>query len=99
MDFGRIVKDAGEIDPGKWNEIIAKNELLEQAPDRKGVNPFTNEEVIFSGAGVAFYYENGEKVGNICLQDGVLLTTGVPMSFSFELAKILNAVACEDDRS
>ncbi|MBY6213297.1 hypothetical protein KUV95_17270 [Microbulbifer agarilyticus] len=99
MDLGKIAKDAGEIDLELWSELISKHEFLEQAPERKGVNPFTQEEVIFSGEGVAFYCRGGEKVGNICFQEGVLLTTGVPMSFCSEIAKILNAVALEDDRS
>ncbi|WHI50490.1 hypothetical protein P3339_18920 [Microbulbifer sp. MLAF003] len=99
MDFGKIVKDTEGIDLDLWSEVISKHELLEQAPDRKGVNPFTHEEVIFSGVGVAFYCEGGENVGNICFQEGALLTTGVPMSVCSELAKIFNAVASEDDRS
>ena len=99
MDFGKIKKNYGEIKIEEWDEIISKSPLLERAPDRRGINPFTNEEMIFSGMGIAYYYESSEKVGNIYLKEGVLLTTGVPISFCYEIAASLNAAVFEDDRS
>lgn len=83
MDLGRIYKHSGEIHLGQWSKVIAKHKQLKQAPDRKGTNPFTNEEVVFPGEGIAFYYENGKKSGNISLQNGVLLTTGGSNVFLF----------------
>lgn len=99
MDFARIQILDGEIDLDKWREAIVEMECLEQAPDRKGVNPFTNEEVVFRGEGTAFYSEGGEQIGSITLESGALLTTSVPHSFYIELAQWLGASVSEDDRS
>ncbi|WP_444932890.1 hypothetical protein [Microbulbifer sp. JTAC008] len=99
MDFGKIIKSDGDIQLDQWSSVVSSHQALEQAPDKKGTNPFTNEEVLFSGEGIAFYLEGGDKVGNISLENGVLLTSGVPMSMCSELAYSLNAEAFEDDRS
>ena len=72
MDFGRISRNAQPILLDEWNQLVDSYDFLQPIPDRKGTNPFTNEEVVFSGEGKAYYVENGEKVGNIALEDGEL---------------------------
>ena len=44
-------------------------------------------------------FENVEPVGNISLEEGVLLTTGVPMKICLEIAEKLSAGVIEEDRS
>ncbi|MHC9511954.1 hypothetical protein [Kangiella sp. M94] len=99
MEFGKIEKKSGEIELNEWNKIIESHSSLEKALDRKGTNPFTNEEITFSGKGVAFYIEGGNPEGNIALQEGSLLTTGVPLNICNDIASILGASVNEDDRS
>jgi hypothetical protein len=99
MNFGKIAITGDEIMLEQWNSVISNQEFLEQAPDRKGVNPFTEKEEVFPGEGIAFYTENGDRAGNIVLQDGVLLTSGVPMAVCLELASIFGAIVSEEDRS
>ncbi len=99
MDFGKINKADGRIGLEEWQKVIDSNSSLQQAPDRKGVNPFTNEEIIFTGEGKAYYLENNEPAGNISLEEGELLTTGVPVSICEAIAKEFNAEVFEDDRS
>lgn len=99
MDFGKIKRIVGEIAHEEWSNFIFNHDYLEQAQDRKGINPFTHEEIIFPGQSMAYYCEMGQRVGNICLQEGILLTTGVPESVCIEIAKSFNAVLSEDDRN
>ena len=99
MDFGRISRLTGEIGLEEWNLVIESSDFLLPIPDREGTNPFTQEKMVISGAGKAYYLENGERTGNIALEDGELLTTGVPESACQEIAKELGAQVLEDDRS
>jgi hypothetical protein len=99
MNFGKITRLDEEIRLGEWNTIIASNDFLRPIPDREGVNPITQEKVVFPGEGKAYYLENGVKAGNVSLEDGVLLTTGVSKSACDTIAKQLKAQVFEDDRS
>jgi hypothetical protein len=99
MDFGRISRNSQPLRLDEWNQLIDSHDFLRPIPDRRGTNPFTKEEVLFSGEGKAFYVENGEMVGNIALEDGELKTTGVPVEICRLLAERLGAHVIEDDRS
>jgi hypothetical protein len=99
FEFGLIKKQTGEIYLKEWIEVIETDPSLEQVQDRKGVNPFTNEKVVFPGEGKAYYLESGKRVGNISLEDGRLLTTGVPKAKCEQLGALLGAVVESDDRS
>lgn len=99
MDFGRIRRNSQLIDLPEWEKIIASNPLLEQIPDRIGINPFTKEKVVFPGKGAAYYVVDGERIGNASLEEGEILTTGIPREFCEQIAQALNANVFEDDRS
>jgi len=99
MEFGKIQRQTGEIRLDEWAKVINSHPSLIQAPDRKGRNPVTHEEVFSSGVGVALYLEDGEAKGNIGLDAGLLLATGVPMQTCQEIALQLGAIVREDDRS
>ena len=99
MDFARIRRDARPITLTEWNEIIASHTFFEQVPDRTGTNPFTNEKEFFSGVGKAYYVVDNERVGNASLEDGEILTTGLPRDVCQQVAQRLYASVFEDDRS
>ena len=99
MDFGKIRRPDEEIRLDEWNAVLTSNDFLRPVPDREGVNPFTQERIVVPGEGKAYYVENGEDTGNVSLEDGVLLTTGVPKTACDIIAKLLNAQVFEDDRS
>lgn len=99
MDFARIRRDMRPITLSEWNEIIASHAFLEQMPDRTGTNPFTKEEVVFSGIGKAYYVVEGEIVGNATFEQGEVLTTSIPRKVCEQVAQRLNASVLEDDRS
>ena len=99
LEFGKILRKGRSIELTEWTEIIQSDNSLEPMMDRAGINPFTQEKITFSGKGKAFYHYSGEPVGNIALENGVLLTTGVPWSKCFEIANIIGAVVEKDDRS
>lgn len=98
FQFGKIERLSGEISLSEWSKIIKSDPTLEQMKDRKGVNPFTNEEVVFPGAGKAYYVESGERIGNISLENGVLLTTSVPENKCKQIGGLLGALVSKDDR-
>lgn len=99
FEFGIIKKKIGEVHLAQWHKIIESDPSLEKVEDRTGVNPFTNEKVVFPGEGKAYYLESGERVGNISLEGGRLLTTGVPKDKCEQLGTLLGAVVEQDDRS
>ena len=99
FQFGKIERSVGEIDQREWYKLIQADSSLEQVEDKKGVNPFTNTEVVFPGEGKAYYIESGDRVGNISLERGVLLTTGVPQKKCEQIGALLGAVVSKDDRS
>lgn len=99
LEFGIIKRTTGDIELAEWNKIIQSDKSLKQAENRIGVNPFTKEETIFSGEGLAYFVLSGEVVGNISLESGVLLTTGVSLSKCTEIADSLSAFVEPDDRS
>ena len=99
MDFGRIKRDAHRIKLAEWNKIIASTSSLEQVPDRTGINPFTKEKLVFPGEGKAYYVADGERVGNASLEEGEILTTGIPREVCEQIAQLLNAKLSEEDRS
>jgi hypothetical protein len=99
MDFSRIKRDGYPILLPEWNRIIQSSSVLVQVPDRTGTNPFTKETVIFPGEGKAHYVVAGKTVGNASLEDGEILTTGIPRDVCEQIARVLKAVVFEDDRS
>lgn len=99
MDFGKIKRDARPIQLPEWNTIIASTSNLEQMPDRTGINPFTKEKVVFPGEGKAYYVVDGESFGNASLEEGEILTTGIPRELCEQIAQSLKAKVFEDDRS
>jgi hypothetical protein len=99
MDFGKIKRAARPIQLPEWNTIIASTSSLEQVPDRTGINPFTKEKVVFPGEGKAYYVVDGERIGNASLEEGEILTTGIPRELCEQIAQALEAEVFEDDRS
>jgi hypothetical protein len=99
VDFGRIERDSGDIGLAEWLQVITEHPFLEHMSDREGINPFTNERVVFSGQGKAFYVAGGERLGNAGLAEGQILTTGIPRDVCEEIAKLLCGRVFEDDRS
>lgn len=55
------------------------------------MNPFTKEQVLFSGEGKAIYYDNGAPKGNFSLEDDRLLFTGVPEPVCCDVAALIGA--------
>ena len=99
MDFGKIKREARPILLPEWTKIIASTSTLEQVPDRRGINPFTKEKVVFPGEGKAYYVVDGERIGNASLEKGEILTTGIPRELCEQIAQSLKAKVFEDDRS
>ena len=99
MQFGKIQRVEGVIPFDEFEKLMESEDQLDQVEDRRGLNPFTNEEVIFSGKGKAFYRVDGEDLGNLSLESGVVLTTGVPRDVCEKIALFLRADLSEDDRS
>lgn len=99
MDLAKIRRDAAPIGLPEWKAVIESHSFLEQVPDRSGTNPFTQEKVLFPGAGKAYYIVDGERVGNASLEGGEILTTGIPRDLCEKVAQILNAAVFEVDRS
>lgn len=97
MEFCTIKKDADDINIVEWNKIIDDFDNLEQMPDMHTHDPFNNEEILFSGKGKAYFINNNERVGNINLEHGVLLTNAVPISVCEKIARSLAAKVYEDD--
>lgn len=97
--FFAIKKHAGAIDLVDWDAVVDSTPNLERAPDRTGVNPFTKEPILFSGRGKALFIVDGRRVGNIVLEQGQLLTTGVPKATCLEIALRLGAQVFEAERS
>lgn len=91
MDLFVIRKYAGAITLQEWRRVIEGASYLEQASDRTGVNPFTQQPITFSGEGRAHFLTDGRRTGNIALRQGQLLTTGVPKSICAEIALKLGA--------
>ncbi len=89
--FTRIAKPKDSILLRELDEVIAERPDLQPVPDRKMVNPFTKEPVIALGMGKALYLEQGKPVGNLSLEDGEVLTTGIPRVVCEELAALLAA--------
>ncbi len=80
-------------------ELLCRIPALEQFPDRTEINPFTKEKVFSPGEGKAYYVVDGERMGNATLEEGEILTTGIPREFCDQIALSLNAETFEDDRS
>ena len=73
-------------------KIIDHFDCFEQMPDRSGLDPFTNEPLVFSGEGKAVYLEGGEAKGNFAVEDGRILFTGVPESIVKDVAALISAM-------
>ena len=95
--FFVIAKHSDQISLKDWNMIIETTPYLERMPDRAGVNPFTKEPILFSAEGKAYVLVEGRRVGNISLEKGRLLTTGVPKRICAELALKLGAQVWNGD--
>ena len=99
MDCGKITRTGSDISSDEWKNLIDTEQQIIHMPDRVGTNPFTQERMVFSGKDKAYYQENGVSVGNIVLESGELMTTGVPRQFCERLASALGGLVLEDDRS
>lgn len=99
MDFAKISRLGGEIYPSEIEALIESRGDLQPLPVRSGINPFTREPTVFRPPPGAMYQPGGERRGNLTLEEGVVLTTGIPKSVVVELADTLNAEWSEDDRS
>ncbi len=97
--FFAIRKYAGAIALVDWDAVVDSAPYLERAPDRAGVNPFTKEPILFSGRGNTLFLVDGKRTGNIVLEQGQLLTTGVPRATCSEIALRLGAQVFADHRS
>ena len=97
--FARIARSYRPIDIAEWKNVIAAHPALEPMPDRVGVDPFTQEKVLFPGEGRAFYIEDGQRVGNAAFENGEVLTTAIPQNVCEEVAAQLAAKVFDDDRS
>jgi hypothetical protein len=95
--FFVIRKQTGAISLLDWDAIVDSTSYLERAPERAGVNPFTKEPIFFWGR--AHFLVHGKRVGNIVLDRGRLLATGVPRSKCAEIARRLGARVYDGDRS
>ncbi|MFL6605733.1 MAG: hypothetical protein ACJ8R9_31025 [Steroidobacteraceae bacterium] len=73
--FFAIKKHVGAISLVDWNAVVDSSPYLERGLDRKGVNPFSKEPILFPGEGKALFRVDGKRVGNIVLEQGQLLTT------------------------
>ena len=94
----RIARPVGSIRLRNLDELIAKRDDLQPVPERWLVNPFTKEPIFASGAGKALYLRRGKAIGNLSLEDGEVLTTGIPRAVCEELAALLvqsQASCCE----
>lgn len=99
MDFGRIARVERVIDEAEWQQVINSEPYLEPRAARVAINPFTKEKIDVPGRGKALYLLDGAPRGNISLENGELLTTGVPKEICDQIAALLDAKVTEDDRS
>ena len=99
MDFGRIIRQNNGISLDEWNAVIEAQECLMHMEARRGRNPATGQEIVFPTQGKACYVEDGERVGNVSLEGGELLTTAVPREICAVIAAELGGKVLEDDRS
>lgn len=99
MDFARIIRTEEEIRSSDIKKLIAERDDLVPIPERTGINPFTKEPTVFKAPPGARYQPDGEPLGNLTLEDGVILTSGIPESIIAEVAAVLGAQWSEDDRS
>jgi len=97
--FASIFRDDISIGDSEWSDVILSMDFLEPMPDRKGINPFTSEEEVFSGAGKAFLICDGTRDGSAALVDGIIMTTGIPENICRQVATCLNARYVIEDRS
>ncbi|MCH9693474.1 MAG: hypothetical protein K0U72_03100 [Gammaproteobacteria bacterium] len=88
--FFQAVRDSA-ITLDDVTRVLACFACFERMPDRGGVNPITNENMVYSGEGKAIYIENGSSKGNFSLEDGCLLFTGVPEPIGLEVAALIGA--------
>jgi hypothetical protein len=95
--FMRITRPDGAIRTEEVDSLIAKRDDLQAIADSRMINPFTKEPI--TSAGTALYLRQGKPVGNLTVEDGDVLTTGIPRSVCEELAELLGAAVHKDDRS
>ena len=97
-EFHKIGRSS-EIAVSEVDALVANLDSLEAIPDRTGTNPFTGEDVLFPGRGKAYYIDDGEIVGNLSLENGEILATGVPKYVCEKIASLLGAKVTEWDAS
>ena len=79
--------------------IIDEFECFQQMPDRSGVNPMTNEPVVFSGERGGVYVVGGEGIGNFVLENGRIFFTNVPELLVQDVAELISATVQPWDAS
>lgn len=79
--------------------IIDEFECFQPMPDRAGTNPFTNESMLFPGEGRAIYIEGSEAIGNLALDEGRILFTGVPEAIVQDVAELVSGTILPWDSS
>lgn len=99
MQFAIIHRPRGAISIDEWARLVETHPALVAALPRTGINPFTGAEVHFERVGVAHLMLEGSVTGNAVLEHGWILTTGIPVAICGEIARRLQAVVVEDDRS
>lgn len=99
MQFAIIHRPQGAISIDEWTRLVETHPALVAALPRTGINPFTGAEVHFERVGVAHVMLEGSVTGNAVLEHGRILTTGIPVAICEEIARRLQAVVAEDDRS
>jgi hypothetical protein len=97
--FARITRNDGAIRSEEIDAIVGRRDDLQAVPNRQMVNPFTQEPIAAPGAGKALYLRKGTVAGNLSLEHGELLTTGIPRAVCEELSALLHAIVRDDDRS
>lgn len=98
--FTRIVRQGNPIQLLDVNKLLESRMDLQPIPDRTMPHPFKKGEVVHaSGAGKANYLEANKPVGNLSLEEGEVITTGIPRSACEELAMFLDAVVLDTDLS
>lgn len=95
----RIAKPGESISLAEINALIAEHPALQPVPDRTMVNPFTKEPILARGEGKAYYLDGGKPVGNLALEEGEVITTGIPRAACERFAALLGAELSEADFS
>lgn len=100
MDFGRIKRDDSPISLKEVEAFIESSEWLGRMPEGRTMkNPFTGEIIPVPTEGRAYCLIEGKLTGAISLEDGEVLTDGIPIEICWQIAMAFDAQYVEDDRS